>query len=364
MFSIIHKKFGVALLATALLVMQSCNKEFEDIPTVTKPVPSNTIGDVIETDASFSILKVAATKAGLMPVLKNPDNKLTFFAVDDAAIAASGLSLAAINAMPAAQLNAILSFNIIPQALPSSSITALFPPLQMPTLLALDPTNPLVKMNIFISKRGTALYANNIPVKQADIAAGNGVIHKVAALVAPPSKLLSSLIYDDPQLSLFEAAILRGDVGSSGLTSIDFLLKYPVVNFTVFAPTNDAMKVVINQLSGGAVPLAAPDQVFIDFINNFVPVQTAQGIVAYHILGTRAFAANLPEAATYIPTLVNLAVPSHPGVQVQSSFTGPFATGLKVTGVGNGGVASNVIVLDKNAVNGVLHIIDRVLLPQ
>lgn len=364
MFLLINKRFGALLLAVSLLVMQSCNKEFEDITPVAKPASSPTIGEVIESDASFSILKVAVTKAGLLPVLKDPGNKLTFFATDDAAFTASGLSLAAINAMPAAQLNAILSYNIIAQALPSTAINTLFPPLQMPTLLKLDPTNPFVKMSIFPSKKGTTLYVNNIPVKQADVLAGNGVIHKVFALVAPPSKLLSNLIYDDPQFSLFKAAILRGDEGSTNLNRIDSLLKYAVVNFTVFAPTNTAMKTLINQLSGGMVPLAAPDQVFIDFINNFIPVQTARGIVVYHILGTRAFAANLPTTPTFIPTLLNGAVPTHPGVQVQTTFTGPFATALTVTGVGNGGVASNVTGLDKLAVNGVVHIIDRVLLPQ
>jgi hypothetical protein len=37
---------------------------------------------------------------------------------------------------------------------------------------------------------------------------------------------------------------------------------------------------------------------------------------------------------------------------------------LKVTGVGNGGIASNASPYDINAVNGILNIIDRVLLPQ
>ena len=61
---------------------------------------------------------------------------------------------------------------------------------------------------------------------------------------------------------------------------------------------------------------------------------------------------------------VNSAIPTHPGVLVQSTFTGPFATSLTVTGVGNLGIPSNVITLDKNAVNGVVHVIDGVLLPQ
>ena len=364
MFSIINKKAGALILAAGFFALQSCNKEFEDIDPVVKPVVTTTIGSVIESDASYSILKSAVTKTGLLPLLKNPDAKFTLFAVDDAAFAASGLSQAMVDGLPTAQLAAILRYHIVPQALPASAITAVMPPVQMPTLLPLDPTNPLVKMNIHLSKIGSTVYANNIPVKQADILAGNGVIHKTVAVVMPPSVLLSNVIYDDPQFSILEAAIKRASTGSTGLSSFDYLLQYPVVNLTVFAPTNDAMKQLVSALSGGMVPVAAPDQVFIDFLNNFVPVQDAAGIVAYHILPARNYAHNFPTTATWIPTALNGAIAAHPGVQVQSTFTGPFATALTVMGVGNGGVAANVTTLDKNAVNGVVHVIDGVLLPQ
>jgi hypothetical protein len=71
----------------------------------------------------------------------------------------------------------------------------------------------------------------------------------------------------------------------------------------------------------------------------------------------------MPTTATNIPTLLNAAVPTHPGVSVMVVFTGPFVTDFKVTGAANGGVASNVIVQDIHATNGVYHKIDRVLLP-
>src|SRR5690606_23888386 len=119
----------------------------------------------------FSILKSAVTKTGLLSALKNPDAKFTLFAVDDAAFTASGFSQAAVDAIPVTQLASILRYHIIPQSLPASAITAVMPPVQMPTLLPLDPTNPLVKMNIHLSKVGGTVYANNIPVKQADILA-------------------------------------------------------------------------------------------------------------------------------------------------------------------------------------------------
>jgi uncharacterized surface protein with fasciclin (FAS1) repeats len=92
---------------------------------------------------------------------------------------------------------------------------------------------------------------------------------------------------------------------------------------------------------------------------NFIPVQQVRGIVAYHIWGTRAFAANLPTTATDIPTLLQVAPGTPPlTVKVQN-------TGVAITLKGNGNpVNANVIAADRHAVNGVLNKINMVLLPQ
>jgi hypothetical protein len=67
-------------------------------------------------------------------------------------------------------------------------------------------------------------------------------------------------------------------------------------------------------------------------------VQQVRGIVAYHIWGTRAFAANLPTTATDIPTLLQVAPGTPPlTVKVQN-------TGAAITLKGNGNpVNANVI---------------------
>ncbi len=89
-------------------------------------------------------------------------------------------------------------------------------------------------------------------------------------------------------------------------------------------------------------------------------------------MGDRAFSVNFPDAPAFFPTLLNGGIPSHPGVQVQTSFTGPFGTGLQITGLGTlppggapySGGAAIASPFDKIAVNGILHVIDKVLLPQ
>lgn len=341
-------KINLLLLAVVLFSLQACNKEFEDIeaPAPTAP-PSATAGDLIDTDASFSILKAAVTKAGIMNVLKNPENKITVFAPDDAALTASGVSLAVVNGMPAAQLQSILSYHVIAQALPAAQIPTTFPNVQMPTLLPLLQTNPFAKMSIFPSRRGNVLFANNIPVTQADVAVGNGVVHKVARLVAPPTQLVAQVIAADNELSLFRAAVARADSGQTGLNRLDSVMKFGLANITVFAPNNAAVQQLLIALG-----LPPSEAAF-----NFLPVQTVRGIVAYHMLGNRAFSVNLPATTSTIQTLLG----ASPFPQLTVDRTNPLP---RLLGAGNGPQYANFVAVDRHGVNGVVHVIDAVLRPQ
>ena len=108
---------------------------------------------------------------------------------------------------------------------------------------------------------------------------------------------------------------------------------------------------------------------------NQLPIRTVKGIVVYHILGVRAFTNNFPTDTTSYPTLLNGAIPAHPGVKLKATFGTLFVTGAVVKGLGNP-TASNIIIntmpllpdpvgtSDQNYLNGVLHKIDQLLLPQ
>jgi hypothetical protein len=210
---------------------------------------------------------------------------------------------------------------------------------------------------------------NNVAALSFDMHFQNGIVHTISGIVSPPSLLLAQMIYVDPQFTMFDSLIARGDAAQPNpALKIDSALKNPGANLTVFAPTNTAVKAFINAASGGAIPLAAPDAVFFGFIRTSFPATSAQGIVLYHIMGVRAFSVNFPSTATFFPTLLNGGVPTHPGVSVQSFFkTGGLSVdSIKVLGVVNGGIPATSKPpsnFDKNAVNGVVHIIDKVLLP-
>ncbi|MFZ1451467.1 MAG: fasciclin domain-containing protein, partial [Ferruginibacter sp.] len=195
------------------------------------------------------------------------------------------------------------------------------------------------------------------------------------ALPAPPQKVLAQRVFADADMTILAAAINRADSGVAPTTSASLVwaLSNFGPNLTVFAPTNQAFKNLISFLTGGAIPPNAPDANFIAFLgSNNVTTQLVKGIVVYHILGNRAFTNNFPTAATSYPTLLNSAVPTHPGVRLVCTFTGPFVSAATVKGVANA-TASNIAInptpepngtSDQFFVNGVIHKIDQVLLPQ
>jgi uncharacterized surface protein with fasciclin (FAS1) repeats len=387
----LHMKKIISYLLVAILFLSSCNKDIPAPVPNTVPTPTGqSIGEIINTDANYSLLKHALTRAGLLTTVTNKNSVFTLFAPSNAAFTASGIpSTAVIDAVPLAQLTAILSYHLIPgQKISSAAIPTTFPNVQMPTGLIFPApnTSPLARFSIFPSRRGSAVWANNIPVTSVDIAVANGVMHQVAAIVAPPSKLLLDTIKNDPDLDYLEAALVRADSGLStnAAPSFQYYLGNaaiaPGANFTVFAPNNAAFQALIYflvyqqvfALTGSAATAdtqangaVAAGPAFL--ATNNVTTALVRGVVAYHVLTQRAFGVNFSSTATNYPTFVNASIPAHPGVAVSSTITGGFATALSVKGVGNPSAAAAIPTaagIDRPAVNGNFFKINQVLLPQ
>lgn len=355
------KKIVLALFAVAAL--QACNKEFDDVDT-TSPFPGQpatggtaTINEIINSDTTFSILKAAVAKVGAGAILGNAGSRLTLFAPDNAAFRRSGIpSEAVIAALPAATVGAIVNYHLTPEYLPAEKIPVSFPNLQYATFLNPAPQiSPLLRLTIFPS-RANGAFVNNIPITAPNTAASNGVLHRVAAVVAPPSRSIYEIVTADTSLSFLVAALTRADSGRTSIAdgSLTEASKSIGANLTLFAPSNDAFRRLLSSM--GLPPSPA--------VFAALPVTTVRGIAAYHLLGVRAFSVNMPTTATLIKTLLNGAIPAHPGVSIAVGFTGPFVTTFSVTGVGNRGMSSTVISQDVHATNGVVHKINMALLPQ
>jgi hypothetical protein len=364
----------ILALAISTTFLTSCNKGFEEIPpSNTGVVTGATLLENINSNPNFSRFKDSLNRFGLLSRLGNPGSQFTVLGLDNTLM---GAIAPLISTLPTANRAAFFAYHVIPQNVNAakfansfSTATALhaaqIPNGQHPSSLQIATTNGLpVMMNVFLAKNGSNYFANNVPIVGADAIVGStGVLHSMAAPIMPQAVPLKVLIDTASNLTLFKALIARADSGQVGTGKIDSLMNMAApLNFTVFAPTNNSIKGLINALSGGMVPLAAPDANFIGFINTFIPVMNARGIAFYHLLGTshRAYSTNLPLTTSLIKTMLNNAVPIHPGITVDRSTTAP-----RLLGAANGaGNFSNFVTTDRNALNGVLHIIDRVLLPQ
>lgn len=396
-------KTGLLLLVASATVISSCNKEPQEFP-VTAPTPPSgiSIGTTLQTtDNLFSKL---VAKAGYTALLKDSTKTFTVFVPTDAAmqqfinaISGGAVPIGAPTAVyegfiaaniPVASAAGIVGYNIVPQKVVMANLATTFPNLQYPSILNPAPTlSALLRLTTFPSKRN-GNYVNNIPLTTADIVASNGVIQHTAAVVAPPQQYLYDRINADAQLTYLKAAIARADSGTATPGFLRGALLNIGANLTVLAPSDAAFQATLTgaiyqALVGMGVPaatalaqataLAATPAVFSNpALYSVLTATTVKGMVVYHLFGNRAFTNNFATTATNYPTLLNSAIAAHPGVTAQATFTGPFVSSLTVKGLGNA-TAANVSInptpapngtSDQHYLNGVLHIINQVLLPQ
>lgn len=358
----------MALLAGVTLA--SCNKNIPDPTPITYPVPTSaSIGELLN-DANFSYLKAAVTRLGVLPALLNKSSKYTVFAPDNTAFnrlfGALGLpqAEATIGLLPLTTLGPIVQYHVVPgQTLTSTMIPETYPNTFMPTLLQVSAASPLLKLTNFPSRRGAAAFVDNVPVAQADIQAANGVVHRMAGVIIPPNTTtILQALQADTSYTFLMAAIARADAGLPNGSKVSQLLgnATPYANFTLFAPPNSAFRNFYR-----AFGIANPTPATI----NLFTVNSAVSVVAYHVhirgvLGTppnvqpdliRVFSTNLPAAPTQATTFLSMLAPTAPRLTISAS------TGVKGTG---NPVPAAILRPDWHNLNGVIHVINQVLIPQ
>ncbi|RYY50733.1 MAG: hypothetical protein EOO06_02955 [Chitinophagaceae bacterium] len=433
-----HKNYiknGTLAVIAAVATMTACNKAPEEFAPIPTPITSasRAIGDTLRLAAEDSLFYKVIVRSGLLSTLNDKTKTFTLFSPNNAAVrqfvsgASGGLIPPAgapeaayvgfINTnLPVASAAAIVQYQTLPQAVPTTSFGATFANFPYPTLLNPNPAaSPFLRLDAYLSTRTNGAWLNNIPVISPNRLAGNGVIHGTAAVSVPPSTLLLDRINADANLTYLKAAIQRADSGAAATSSLQYLLGTqaiaPGLNLTLFAPTDaafiaaltvQATPVVYGQIyqqayaaaiGGGATPAQA-QVIATNAATANTPAQTAllvgsptvfqnpalfpyltatavKGILAYHLLfGQRAFTPNIPATATAIPTFLNTVVAAHPGITAAATFTGPVVTAATVKGVANP-TASNILInplpngnSDQHYLNGVLHKIDQVMFPQ
>ncbi len=400
-------------VSAMMFILSSCNKDLEQIAAPPAVTPTGlALGESIAAIPNDSLYYKLILKSGLLPTLNNKSAIFTAFVPDNPAMrnflniisgGATGgftdpqyvafINSAAISASTAAS---IVSYNMIPQAIKMSSVPTTFPNWFYPTNL--NPTgvpggpgyNPFARLTTHPARRN-GNWVNNVPLSGVDAVAYNGIIHTSSLMHSiPPSRFLWNRISGDPDFDYLEAAVLRADSGVAPTTSasLQWVLSNFGPNINVFAPNNAAFQTLIFGLvyqqvfaATGSVAIAtafanaavASGPAFLS--TNNVSTQMVKGIVVYHLMGARAFTNNFPTTATSYPTLLNGGIPTHPGVTLTATFTGPLVSAATVKGLGNA-TAANITInalpflpdpvgtSDQHFVNGTLHKINQVLLPQ
>ncbi len=393
------KTSRLTVIAASLATLGACNKLYEPVPytAYSEGDVANTVYKKLAANTNYSVFVAALVRTGIAAELDVANAKFTVFAPDNTALATAGITSTTVSAIPLATLTAVINYHVIPaENIGAVQIPDAFPNAEKKSKLDITttafvpsiPTTAIpIKMSIFPSRRGTAAWANNIPVAAADLMTGsNGVVHRVGAVVAPPSRVLLDSISRDPDFSYLVAAIVRADSGlaTTASPSLQYALAQPFANLTVFAPTNTAFQTLIYGLvyqqafaaSGGNATFAdaqasaavAAGPAFLS--SNNVTTTLVRGIVVYHVLGQRAFSVNFGSTAANYPTLLNGAIANHPGLSISSTLSSGLGVGLSVKGVGNATAAtaaaasgSNPLV-DRIAVNGNFFKINQVLMPQ
>ncbi|WP_027392513.1 MULTISPECIES: fasciclin domain-containing protein [Aquimarina] len=295
------------------------------IHAVDKVIPLPTMLTFVTADSNFSSLAGAATTPGFdtdfVAVLSGADSNLTLLAPDNDAFTdlgdISGLSTAALEQV---LLNHVIAGTNISTALTTSYNN---------TLATYGDT--MDNLSIYINTESGVSFNGISDVSEADIVASNGVIHKVDAVITLPtvvtfatadatfSNLVAALTRDD-QLDENYVSILSTENGTSPAP------------FTVFAPTDDAFASLLTEL--GAASLADIEEA------------TLTATLNLHVVAE----ANVREENLMTGTVTTL------GGDITAD-----ATNATLTDVNDR--VSNIIVTNVQAANGVIHAIDKVILP-
>ncbi len=335
----------IRLDATASVVtadVLASNGVIHEINAVLLP----SILDVATTDDRFSNLTAAALAANITGLTTALDNnaltpKLTVFAPTNAAFGNLVNSLrgaddggtTGINGLGSftpAQLAPVLAYHVVA----TGQVLAA----QVPVTGTLTSRGG----KLAVTRNGSNVTVDGVPVAIADLITANGVIHAIGSVLLPS---ITDIATTTPALSNLTAALVLADSlpdggsNSSGLVATLDSTRSDGGLFTVFAPLDTAFSATIAALRG-------TDDGGTTGINSLGSFSVAQvtPILTYHVAPNRIFASQVPATAAKVGTLGGTvsAVRGANGVTIDSATV----------------TTANIF-----ASNGVVHLVNGVLLP-
>jgi len=291
---------------TGLLTLNSCEKESDPMT----PVKDMSIAQYASTDEDFSILVQALSKANLVNVLSGEGNFTVFAPTNDAFNQLfTQLGVTGIADLSAETLTPILLYHVLGEEKKSSMLSEGYYSTLSPAQGSFSSMRISLSSGVKINKETTVL--------AADVDVKNGVIHAIDKVLLPPT-VVGQAISNDSFSILVQAVVKAGlDETLSGNGP-----------FTVFAPTNAAFEALFAQLG-------------ISGINDLTADQLTP-ILKYHVVSGNIRSNQLTAGSV-------------------TTLNGSFNVTLSPSPAINN--SSDILATDVQAVNGVIHVIDEVLLP-
>ncbi len=271
-------------------------------------VNAQTIAEIVANSPDHNTLEAALNASELTDVLDGTD-EYTLFAPTDEAFAnlPDGL-VESLLTDPSGVLTQILTYHVVPGVAPASSLSDG----QMVTSVN--------GQDVTVTISNGMVMIDGATVTTADIQADNGIVHVINAVLIPANATsMYDVVANSPDHTTLETAI--------DLAGLDGTLSGPGT-FTLFAPTDAAFALVDPDVLSAL--LADPQGLLTD-------------VLLYHVVGSIALSSNL----------VNGPVPTLYGEDVNISINGS-------TVMVNDAMVSAADIV---TVNGVVHVINAVLVP-
>jgi uncharacterized surface protein with fasciclin (FAS1) repeats len=172
----------IAAALAAALTLSACGSDAETATeTMTEPTAVGTIVDVATADGGFGTLVAAVSAAGLVETLSGT-GPFTVFAPTDAAFAALPAGVLDALLLPENKdlLVQILTYHVVPGTVMAADVT--------------DGDVATVEGQSVTLSTTDGVKVNGATVVVADVAASNGVIHAIDAVILPPGVDVSTLV--------------------------------------------------------------------------------------------------------------------------------------------------------------------------
>lgn len=308
------KHFFLVLIAFSLVACGGVDMPKLVSPPAAEPLPN--VAEIVRDSDNHTTLYSALQAVNLDTELADAD-ALTLFAPTDEAF--EKLGQATIDGLLADtdQLTNILTYHAIGSAVDEAG--------------AVNAAGTKVEMlngqNIGVSLVDGKLYINNAMVTVSDIEASNGVVHVIDTVLIPPTEMMTSsqsivdIAVSDANFSTLVTALQAANL-------VDTLAD-EMATFTVFAPTNDAFAKIPSETLTAI--LADTDTLTAILLQHVIADAAVDSISAYTLNGKMATMAS--DAMLDIKVVDGM---------------------LTIGGAG-------VTVADIYASNGVIHVIDTVI---